>query len=51
MVTNRKTIAKTPIKQSLIQRLGSMLTSIKLVFSHWIYIAPAGTMPLYFDSL
>jgi hypothetical protein len=48
MVTNRKTIAKAPIKQSLIQRLGSMLTSIKLVFSHWIYIALAGTIATIF---
>jgi hypothetical protein len=48
MVTNRNTTAKIPIKQSLIQRLGSMLTSIKLVFSHWVYIALAGTIASIF---
>src|SRR5918992_972970 len=44
MVTNRNTTAKDPIKKSLIQRLGSMFISIKLVFSHWAYIALAGTI-------
>jgi hypothetical protein len=48
MVTNRNTTAKAPIKQSLIQRLGSMLISIKLVFSHWAYIAFAGTIATVF---
>jgi hypothetical protein len=48
MITNRNTTAKVPIKQSLIQRLGSMLTSIKLVFSHWAYIALAGTIATIF---
>ena len=48
MVTNRNTTAKVPIKQSLIQRLGSMLTSIKIVFSHWPYIALAGTIATIF---
>jgi hypothetical protein len=48
MVTNRNTTAKVPIKQSLIQRLGSMLTSVKLVFSHWAYIALAGTIAIVF---
>jgi hypothetical protein len=48
MVTNSNTTAKVPIKQSLIQRLGSMLTSIKLVFSHWAYIALSGTIATVF---
>jgi hypothetical protein len=48
MVTNRNTIARVPIKKALIQRLGSMLTSIKLVFSHWAYIALAGTITTMF---
>jgi hypothetical protein len=48
MVTNRNTTAKVPIKQSLIQRLESMLTSIKFVFSHWAYIALAGTIATIF---
>jgi hypothetical protein len=48
MVTNRNTTAKVPIKQSLIQRLESMFTSIKLVFSHWAYIAVAGTIATIF---
>jgi hypothetical protein len=48
MVTNRNTTAKVPIKQSLIQRLGSLLTSIKLVYSHWAYIALAGTIATIF---
>jgi hypothetical protein len=48
MVTNRNTTAKAPIKQSLIQRLGSMLIFIKLVFSHWAYIAIAGTIATVF---
>ena len=48
MVTNRNTTAKVPIRQSLIQRLGSMLISIKLVFSHWAYIALAGTIATIF---
>jgi hypothetical protein len=48
MVTNRNTTTKIPVKQSLIQRLGSMLISIKLVFSHWAYIALAGTIATIF---
>jgi hypothetical protein len=48
MVTNRNTNAKIPIKQSLIQRFGSLLTSIKIVFSHWPYIALAGTIATIF---
>jgi hypothetical protein len=48
MVTRRNTTTKVPIKQSLIQRLRSMLTSIKLVFSHWTYIALAGTIATIF---
>ena len=41
MVIKRNTPTKIPVKQSLIQRLGSMLVSIKLVFSHWAYIVLA----------
>jgi ABC-type uncharacterized transport system permease subunit len=48
MATRRNTTTKVPIKQSLIQRLRSMLTSIKLVFSHWTYIALAGTIATIF---
>jgi hypothetical protein len=48
MVTNKNTNANTAIKRSLIQRLGSMLISIKLVFSHWEYIALAGTIAIIF---
>jgi hypothetical protein len=45
MVTNRNrnTTSKVSVKESLVQHLGSMLMSIKLVFSHWTYIAIAGT--------
>ena len=45
---NRNTATKAPIKQSLIQRVGSMLTSIKIVFSHWAYIALSGTIVAIF---
>src|SRR5919106_5006996 len=48
MVTNRNTTAKAPIKQLLIQRLGYMLTSIKLVFYHWTYVTLAGTTATIF---
>jgi hypothetical protein len=48
MVTKRNTTTKAPVKQSLIQRFGSMLISIKLVFSHWAYIALAGTIATTF---
>jgi hypothetical protein len=48
MATNRNTTTKVSIKESLIQRLGSMLISIKLVFSHWTYIALAGTIATIF---
>src|ERR671918_364939 len=48
MVTNRNTTAKDPIKKSLIQRLGSMFISIKIVFSHWAFIALAGTIATIF---
>ena len=48
MVTNRNTTAKAPIKQLLIQRLGYMLTSIKLVFYHWTYVTLAGTIATIF---
>ena len=48
MVTNRNTTTKVPVKQLLIQRLESMLISIKLVFSHWTYIALAGTIATIF---
>jgi hypothetical protein len=48
MVTNRNTTAKVPVKQAVIQRLGSMLISIKLVFSRWAYIALAGTIATIF---
>ena len=45
MVTNRNTTTKVSVRQSLIQRLGSMLTSNKLVFSNWAYIVLTGTIP------
>jgi hypothetical protein len=48
MVTKRDATTKAPVKQSLIRRLGSMLISIKLVFSHWAYIALAGTIAIIF---
>jgi uncharacterized membrane protein len=48
MANNRNTTTKVSAKQSLIQRLGSMLISIKLVFSHWAYIALAGTIAVIF---
>jgi hypothetical protein len=48
MVIKRNTTTKVPVKKSLIQLLGSMLISIKLVFSHWIYIALAGTIAAIF---
>ena len=48
MVTKRDATTKAPVKQSLIRRLGSMFISIKLVFSHWAYIALAGTIAIIF---
>ena len=48
MTTNRNTMTKPSVKQSLIQRLGPMLISIKLVFSHWTYIALAGAIAVIF---
>jgi hypothetical protein len=48
MVTNKNTTTKVSIKQSLVQRLGSMLISLKLVFSQWAYSALAGTMAAIF---
>src|SRR5215210_7513346 len=48
MVTNRNSNTKVSVKQLLIQRLRSMLTSIKLVFSNWAYIALAGTIAAIF---
>jgi hypothetical protein len=48
MVTNRNTTTKVSVKQSLTHRLGSMLISTKLVFSHWTYIALGGTIASIF---
>jgi hypothetical protein len=48
MVTNRNSTTKVSLIQSLIQRLGSMLISIKLVFSNWTYVALAGTIAAIF---
>jgi hypothetical protein len=48
MVTNRNTTTKVSVKQSFIQGLESMLLSTKLVFSHWAYIALAGTIAAIF---
>jgi hypothetical protein len=39
---------KTRVRQSLIQKLGSILASFKLVFSHWTYITLAGTIAVIF---
>jgi hypothetical protein len=47
MVTTSNT-TKTQLKQSLIQKLGSILASVKLVFSHWTYITLAGTIAAIF---
>ena len=47
MVTNRNT-TKVSVMLSLIQRLGPLLTSIKLVFSNWAYVALAGTISAIF---
>jgi hypothetical protein len=46
MVTNRNTTTKVSIKQST--TAGSMLLSLKFVFSHWAYIALAGTISTTF---
>ena len=48
MVTNRNPTTKVSVKESLVQQLESMLISIKLVFSHWTYIAIAGTTTTIF---
>ena len=48
MVENRDTTTKISFKQSLKQRFRSMLLSIKLVFSHWPYVALAGTIAIIF---
>ena len=48
MATNRNTTSKVSVKESLVQHLGSMLMSIKLVFSHWTYLAIAGTTATIF---
>ena len=48
MGTNRNTTANASIMRSFIQRLESMLISITLVFSHWEYIALAGTVAIIF---
>jgi hypothetical protein len=47
MVTSNNT-TKSLVKQSLIQKLGSILASLKLVFSHWTYIALAGSIAAIF---
>jgi hypothetical protein len=47
-MANNGNTTKIPVRQSLIQRLGSMFVSIKLVFSHWVYIALAGTISTIF---
>lgn len=39
---------KSLVKQSLIQKLESILASLKLVFSHWTYITLAGTIAAIF---
>jgi hypothetical protein len=48
MVTKRNVTTKVPVVQSLIQRLESMLISVKLVFCHWAYIILAGTIAVIF---
>jgi hypothetical protein len=49
LVTNRRnTTTRVSVKESLVQQLESMLISIKLVFSHWTYIAIAGTIATTF---
>jgi hypothetical protein len=48
MVTKRNVTTKVPVVQSLIQRLKSMLISVKLVFCHWTYITLAGTITVIF---
>lgn len=47
LVTSNNT-TKSLVKQSLIQKLGSILASLKLVFSHWTYITLAGTIAAIF---
>jgi hypothetical protein len=47
VVTSNNT-TKSLVKQSLIQKLGSILASLKLVFSHWTYITLAGTIAAIF---
>jgi hypothetical protein len=48
MDTNRNPTTKVSVKESLLQQLESMLISIKLVCSHWTYIAIAGTATAIF---
>jgi hypothetical protein len=40
-------VTSSPVKQS-IQKLGSILASVKLVFSHWTYITLSGTIAAIF---
>ena len=47
LVTSNNT-TKSLVKQSLLQKLGSILASLKLVFSHWTYITLAGTIAAIF---
>jgi hypothetical protein len=47
MVTSNNT-TKSLVIQSLIRKLGSILASLKLVFSHWTYITLAGTIAAIF---
>ena len=47
MVTSNNT-TKSLVKQSLIQKLVSILASLRLVFSHWTYITLAGTIAAIF---
>jgi hypothetical protein len=47
MVTSNST-TKSLVIQSLIRKLGSILASLKLVFSHWTYITLAGTIAAIF---
>ena len=48
MVTTRNTTANASIWRSFVQRLESMLISIKLVFSHWEYIVLGGIVATIF---
>ena len=44
----RERITNCEHRGSLIQKLGSILASVKLVFSHWTYITLAGTIAAIF---